>query len=394
MANLRVGFAGVTFRNPIWTASMTFGWSGEALRRAGEAGASGVVPKSIGSPEETFQHPRCGRMALYRHKGIPIGMQNNEIFSTVSLEKWLDTEFPRAVEGGAKMVVSIVANRSPAATATIAEQVAATGLVDVLELNVSCPMPAEGVGMNIGKDPKLVAEQVKAVKAACPDIPLMPKLTPNVSDIAEIAVACEDAGADAIAATNSVQALVGVDVQTGRPILPAFGGYTGPAVRPIMLRCVAQIAQAVSLPISGVGGVSTWEHAVEMMMLGATTVQIGTAVLWSGYEVIGEIIAGIDAFMELQGYRRPEDFIGIALKHLVTTEEMAKRPPMVPELNPSACVGCGMCKTVCGYDAVRIMEDKTVRILTENCDGCGLCVEVCPPSALHLKEKDNASGEL
>jgi len=391
MVDLSVDFAGITFRNPIWTASMTFGWSGEALRRAGLAGASGVVTKSIGSPKETFQHPRCGRMALYQYKGIPIGMQNNEIFSTIALQKWLDTELKVAADSGAKMVVSIVANEDPSDTAAIARKVAATRLVSVFELNVSCPMPAQSVGMNIGKNPRLVGEQIKAVKEACPDIPLMPKLTPNVSDIAEIATACEEAGADAVAATNSVQAFVGVNVQTGRPILPAFGGYTGPAVRPIMLRCVAQIAQAVDLPISGIGGISTWEHAVEMMMLGATTVQVGTAILWDGYAVITQITDGIESFMEQQGYWCPEDFIGIALEHLITTEEMAKRPPMVPVLDRAVCTGCGKCKIVCGYDAIRILEDKTVEILTENCDGCGLCVEMCPHSALRLVEKGKAS---
>ncbi len=387
MVDLSVNFAGVTFKNPIWTASMTFGWNGKALRRAGLAGASGVVPKSIGSPKETFQHPRCGRMALYRYKGIPIGMQNNEIFSTIPLKNWLATELKAAADGGAKMVISIVANENPSHTAAIAKEIAATGLVSVFELNVSCPMPAKNVGMNIGKNPRLVAEQIKAVKEACPDIPLMPKLTPNVSDIAEIATACEEAGADAIAATNSVHAFVGVNVQTGRPILPAFGGYTGPAVHPIMLRCVAQIAQAVDLPISGIGGISTWEHAVEMMMLGATTVQVGTAILWKGYAVITQIIEGIESFMEQQGYRRPEDFIGIALKHLISTEEMAKCLPMVAVLNRAVCTGCGICKNACGYDAIQILEDKTVEILTEKCDGCGLCVEMCPVSALRLVEK-------
>ena len=183
MTDLSIDFAGVKFRNPILTASMTFGWSGEALKKAALAGAGGVVCKSIGSPAETFQHPRCGRMVLYKYNGIPIGMQNNEIFSTVNVQDWLDKELKIAAEGEAKMVVSIVANPNPADTADLAKKVADTGLVDIFELNVSCPMPVANVGMNIGKNPVLVAEQVKAVKKACPNIPLMPKMTPNISDI-------------------------------------------------------------------------------------------------------------------------------------------------------------------------------------------------------------------
>jgi dihydropyrimidine dehydrogenase (NAD+) subunit PreA len=237
MVDLSVDFARVKFKNPIVMASMVFGWSGEALKKAGLAGASGVVCKSIGSPAETFEHPRCGRMVLYRHNGIPIGMQNNEIFSTTNVDEWIDRELKIAAEGGARMVVSIVANPKASDTADLARKVARTGLVDIFELNVSCPMPAAGVGMNIGKVPELSAEQVRAVKNACPDIPLMPKMTPNVSDIAAVAKACEEAGADAIAATNSVQALVGVDVETGIPLLPAFGGYSGPVVHHAEVCC-------------------------------------------------------------------------------------------------------------------------------------------------------------
>ena len=204
MVDLSVDFAGVKFKNPIVMSSMTFGWSGEAMKKAGLAGAGGVICKSIGSPAETFEHPRCGRMVLYRHNGVAIGMQNNEIFSTTNVDEWIDRELKVAAESGARIVVSIVANPNPADTAALAKKVAKTGLVDIFELNVSCPMPTAGVGMNIGKSPELSTEQVKAVKDACPDIPLMPKMTPNVSDIAAVARACEEAGADAIASGSYI----------------------------------------------------------------------------------------------------------------------------------------------------------------------------------------------
>ena len=387
MIDLSINFAGVKLKNPILTSSMTFGWSGEALKKAGLAGAGGVVCKSIGSPAETFEHPRCGRMVLYKYNGIPIGMQNNEIFSTINLQDWLDKELKIAAEGGARMVVSIVANPNPVDTADLAKRVADTGLVDIFELNVSCPMPAANVGMNIGKDPILVAEQVKAVKKACPNIPLMPKMTPNISDITIIAKACEDSGADAIAATNSIQALVGIDVETGRPLLPAFGGYSGPCVHPIMLRIVAQIAQAVNIPISGIGGVSNWKQVIEMMMVGASTVQIGTGIMWRGYKVIGDIVNGVESFMVRKGYKSTKELVGVALKHIITTEEMAKLPPVVPILNEDLCVGCGNCVKVCGYNAIEMKENNIAKINIDNCDGCGLCVQICPSSALSLVDK-------
>ena len=127
MVDLGVDFAGVKFRNQILMSSMTFGWSGKALKQAGLLGAGGVVCKSIGSPAETFDHPKCGRMVLYKYNGYPIGQQNNEIFSTVNVEEWIKKELKIAATGGARMVVSIVANPDPADTATLAKKVAKTG---------------------------------------------------------------------------------------------------------------------------------------------------------------------------------------------------------------------------------------------------------------------------
>jgi dihydropyrimidine dehydrogenase (NAD+) subunit PreA len=385
--SLKVNFAGVEFRNPIITSSMTFGWSGKALQTCGQAGAGGVICKSIGSPGTWFEHPRCGRMALYRYNNIPIGMQNNEIFSTIDVKDWLDHELNVARSSDARLIVSIVANPNPSNTADIAKKVAKTGRVDFFEINVSCPMPQGSVGMWIGRDPKLAAEQVKAVKEVCPDIPTMPKMTPNVSDIAEVAKACEKAGADAIAGVNSVQGLIGIDIEKAEPIIHAFGGYSGPAIKPIALRCVAQIAQAVKIPVSGVGGVTSWREAIEMMMVGATTVQVGTAVLWKGPKVLKEITDGISSFLERKGYSSPEDIIGVALKHLTTTEELAKRPPVVAQVDSDKCIKCGVCFKVCGYEAVNLDDDNIASIETENCDGCGLCAKYCPVSAITLEEK-------
>jgi len=215
----------------------------------------------------------------------------------------------------------------------------------------------------------------------------MPKLTPNISDIRVIAKACEDSGADAIAATNSIQGLVGIDIETGKPLLPAFGGYTGSCVHPVMLRIVAQIVQTVRIPISGIGGVSNWRHAVEMMMVGASTVQVGTAVMWHGYQVINEILEGIQSFINRKGYKSIKDIVGIFLKHIITTEEMAKLPPKVANLDKRLCIGCNRCIKVCGYNAVELGEDKKIKIIEDKYDGCGLCVEIFQKSALKLVVK-------
>jgi dihydropyrimidine dehydrogenase (NAD+) subunit PreA len=243
-------------------------------------------------------------------------------------------------------------------------------------------MPVEKVGMHIGRDPKLTMEQTKAVKEAI-DVPVTVKLSPNFANIGEIAKAAEEGGADAISATNSVQALYGVDVETGKPILPAFGGYSGPGIKPITLRCVAQVAQAVKIPISAIGGVSNWRDVVEYIMIGATTVQTCTAVMWRGLRVFEELNSGLKSFMERKGYEKIEDFKGIALKYLTTVEELATREPMKASVNETLCNGCKICVTSCSYDAIQ-MEDNKARTNPEKCDGCGLCRAWCPSRAIEL----------
>jgi len=252
----------------------------------------------------------------------------------------------------------------------------------MVEINVSCPMAGEKAGMHIGGDPKLTAEQTKAVKEAI-DVPVTVKLSPNFAYIGEIAKAAEEAGADAISATNSVQALYGVDIETGEPILPAFGGYSGPAIKPITLRCVAQAAKAVKIPISGIGGVSNWRDVVEYIMVGATTVQTCTAVMWRGLKVFKELSDGLKSFMERKGYEKIEDFKGIALKYLTTVEELATREPMHAVVDEDLCNGCKICIAVCSYDAIQMVASKAATD-PENCDGCGLCRAWCSTGAIKL----------
>jgi len=382
MVDISVNFGGVQLTNPIILASGAPGWSGEHLKKAALAGAGAVIPKSIGSPAKWLNHPRVGRIGVIRINKKPIGMINLELFSTLPLEQWVKKELKIAAEGGAPVIASVVANPDPSSTQKIASTVADTGYVSMIEVNVSCPMPAEKVGMHIGRDPKLTAEQVKAVKEAV-DLPVMVKLSPNFAYIDEIAKAAEKAGADAISATNSVQALYGIDIENGRPILPAFGGYSGPAIKPITLRCVAKIAKTVKIPISGIGGISSWRDVVEFIMAGATTVQICTAVMWRGLRVFKEFSSSLKPFMERKGYEKITDFKGIALKYLTTVEELAMKEPMHAMVDEPLCNGCSICVNLCQYDAIQIVKG-TAKVNSEKCDGCGLCKEFCPTSAIKL----------
>ena len=165
MANLSVNYCGVNYRNPLVLASATPGWDGEAMRLAGEAGIGGVIPKTIGPKQDWADHPRNGRMFLHRYNGKPIGQVNMELFSTMTRDVWIDRELEIAKKSGATMHISILAMPDPDDTARLVEDIQNTGMVDLFELNVSCPMPASTVGMHIGKNPSLLKRQIEAGKS-------------------------------------------------------------------------------------------------------------------------------------------------------------------------------------------------------------------------------------
>ena len=385
MADLHVDFAGVTFRNPLVLASATPGWDGVRLREAGEAGFAAVIPKTIGPVQEWAAHPRNGRLSLYRvgRAKRPIGMVNIELFTTKSRDEWLTRELAIAREGDAKIFASILAMPDPEDTAELARQVEASGLADLFELNVSCPMPASGVGMHIGKDPAMTAAQVAAVKGVS-SLPLSVKLTPNVSSMVDIALAAVDAVVDALTISNSIRSFAGVDIETGLPYLRAYGGYTGPAIKPVIMRHVSEVAMATDVPIAAVGGASSWRDVVEYIMLGASCVELATSVMWEGLSPIDAMLQGLAEFMDRKQYESVESFRVIALSHITTTEELAKEPPQFARVDHERCSVCDVCSRVCFYGAIAEADGK-ITISRERCDGCGLCVEWCPKGALTLE---------
>jgi len=380
---LSVNFAGVTLPNPIILASATPGWDGKRLQQALAAGAGAVVTKTIGPPEEWAAHPRNGRLHLVKVGNKPIGMINLELFTTKGVDDWLLQDLAIAKQGGGQVIASVLALPDPTETAMLAARVEATGLVDFLELNVSCPMPVSTVGMHIGKDPAKTYAQVKAVRGRV-SLPLLVKMTPNISDIGLVARACEEAGADGLSVSNSVRSFAGVNIYTGKPILAAFGGYTGPAIKPIVQRLVIETTQACKLPISAIGGVTKWQDVVEYIMLGATTVQVASAVMWNGLGTFGKLLHGMERFMRERGYRSIEDFRGVALPYVTTVEQLARQPRKVAAVDQHLCTECGLCCRICFYDALHL--DGDLQIDTSHCDGCGLCVEMCPVGALGLEE--------
>ena len=388
MGNLEVEFAGVRFRNPLILASATPGWDGERSSQAWRAGAGGVVPKSFAPPVKWTQHPRCGRMKLIKYGKNRIGMVNIELYTTMALQDWLENELDKAYEGNNSIIASVVAHPDPEDTGKNAKIIEETGKVVMFEINVSCPMPAgeDKVGFQMGNDPETCYRQVEAVKKAV-SLPVGIKLTPTSHNMVPMARAAEQAGADYLTIANSVRSFAGVDIDTGLPRLAAYGGYSGPAIKPITQRHVSEVAKVVSIPIAAVGGISTWEDVIEYMMLGATTIQICTSIMWHGYGHFQKILKGLSQYMERKGLDSLESIRGKALPHIVTIEELAKKPPMVAQVDAETCInltkgGCERCGKVCFYGAIEFAPK--LALYGENCDGCGLCTEICPVGALRL----------
>jgi dihydropyrimidine dehydrogenase (NAD+) subunit PreA len=222
-------------------------------------------------------------------------------------------------------------------------------------------------------------------------VPIVVKLTPNVTDIAFVAQAAKENGADALCAINTVAGLVGVDLDDLTPLpsvggVSTYGGYSGPGIKPIALRCVAQIAKATGLPVSGMGGLGTWQGAVEFMAVGASTVQVGTAVMWHGYGIIEDLVSGLDGYLDGRGFADLEPVIGAALPRIVGFPDMplsARAKASVDE----TCNGCLLCVTACadgGFKAISGVKGETVTIDGHRCDGCGLCGMVCPLGSIRM----------
>ena len=298
--DLSVEFAGIKLPNPTILASGILGVSGEMLIRVSRAGAGAVVSKSFNRKgREGYRNPSFIEVqsGFLNALGIPNpGME----------------EMREEVEVASKQGVQVIASvfgfdaEEFAEAAVMGER----GGAIAVELNVSCPHVKE-LGVEIGQRPKIVAEVTQAVKNRV-NIPVFVKLSPNVTDITEVARAAEGAGADAVTAINTVLGTA-VDVDSGLPILGGvLGGLSGPAIHPVALRAVYQIRQAVRIPVIGVGGIEDWKGAVQMMMAGASAVQIGSAITIKGLDVFQEVTTGIGKFLERKGYSSVREILSMA----------------------------------------------------------------------------------
>ena len=296
--------AGVRFRNPVWTASGTFGYGKEfsSLIDLNELGAivvKGISPEPMeGNPPPRIYETESGMLNA-------IGLQN------VGARRFLTEKLPFLRTLRARCIVNVFAYSTEDYVRCLEILNEGEGIA-AYELNISCPNTRCG-GMVYGSDPKLTEEVVAASKKAA-RYPLFVKLSPNVTDVASIAVAAEKGGADAITAVNTLKAMA-IDADFRRPILSnVTGGLSGPAIKSVSLRCVWEIAEVVKVPIIGCGGVSSWRDAIEFILAGASMVQIGTAVMNHGFEVYGKVNDGVRRYLHENGFGSVSEVVGLAHK--------------------------------------------------------------------------------
>lgn len=397
MSDLETEFVGLHFKNPFLLSSAPPSRTPRLVLRAARLGWGGAVLKTV--TESPTADPRS-RLGALRKDGRLIGMNNIELLSRESLDTWFDSWIPeikREAPDDFIVIGSIMSSPEPEGWTDLAERMASSG-VDAIELNVSCPhgSPEKHMGAFIGQNPDLVEEVTKAAKQGT-DLPILVKLTPNVTDIVQIARAAINGGADGISAINTVESLIGINVETATPYPIAYGtsagderstygGFCGPCVRPIGLRVVSSIARAISgVEISGIGGIEDWYSAAEYLMAGAKTLQVCTAIMWNGFGIIKQMTSKLQEFMVRKGYETVDSMVGKAIPRLTSWEALDKLPPLVARIT-DACTGCKKCVTACadgGYLAIQMRESVAV-VNPEKCDGCGLCFVVCPDDAVEF----------
>ncbi|MEQ9038287.1 MAG: NAD-dependent dihydropyrimidine dehydrogenase subunit PreA [Silicimonas sp.] len=391
MADLTTDFCGIKSPNPFWLASAPPTDKEYNVRRAFEAGWGGVVWKTLGEagpPIVNVNGPRYG--VVYGADRRVLGLNNIELITDRSLEVNLE-EIKRVKKDypDRALVVSIMVPCEEQAWKDILPRVEDTGC-DGIELNFGCPhgMSERGMGAAVGQVPEyitMVTEWCKANTA----LPVIVKLTPNITDIRYPARAAHAGGADAVSLINTVSSItsVNLDTMSPEPMIDgkgSHGGYCGPAVKPIALNMVADIArdpETANLPISGIGGVTTWRDAAEFLALGAGNVQVCTAAMVYGFGIIKELTAGLSDWMDEKGYDSVAAVSGRAVPNVTDWQYLNLNYVTKARIDPDACIKCGRCYAACedtSHQAIAMKPGRVFEVIDEECVACNLCVDVCP----------------
>ncbi len=394
MTDLTLEFCGVKYPNPFVLAAAPSSDKEEMVARAFEAGWGGAVLKttSVESEEVSLVYPM---MTGQDYEGKRLSaLENIDLISHHHIDevekrvRALKKEYPDNV------VAASIMGQEKEHWQELVQRLEAAG-VDLIECSFSCPhgMPEKGMGSTIGQNPDLVERTARWVKEAARRVPVVIKLTPQIADITMAAAAVKKSGADGVCAINTVKGIMGVDVYEMVPYprvkdKSAIGGISGPAIKPVALRCVAEISQKVGIPVTASGGITTWRDAVEFLLLGARNLQLCTAVMQYGFGIIDDLKEGLIHYMEEMGFSSLEEIVGQALPNLVDHGALSRENEVVSTLDEDKCIKCGRCYVACndgGHQAISIREDRLPEIDEEECVGCAFCTTICPVYCLEMK---------
>ena len=390
MANLTSNFIGIKSPNPFWLASAPPTDKEYNVRRAFEAGWGGVVWKTLGIDPAVVNvnGPRYG--AIWGADRRLLGLNNIELITDRPLQTNLDEikavkrDYPdRAI------VVSLMVPCEEAPWEFILNKVEDTG-ADGVELNFGCPhgMSERGMGSAVGQVPEYI-EMVTRWAKKHTRMPVIVKLTPNITDIRKPAEAAHSGGADAVSLINTINSITSVDLDLFAPEPTvdgkgAHGGYCGPAVKPIALNMVAEIARSEhmrGLPISGIGGVTTWKDAAEFMALGAGNVQVCTAAMTYGFHIVQEMISGLSDWMDKKGIENTADIVGRAIPNVTDWQYLNLNYIAKAKIDQDLCIKCGRCYAACedtSHQAIAMKPGRVFEVQNDECVACNLCVVTCP----------------
>jgi dihydropyrimidine dehydrogenase (NAD+) subunit PreA len=403
--DLSVQFAGVRFTNPFMIAASPPTDSREMTARAFEAGWAGAVLKTVSPVGNPI--PLVYPMMAGLEPGANLtALHNIDLLSDKLADEWMeDVTWLKKRFPDHRVILSIV-GESQQDWVSLVRQAEQAG-ADMIEASISCPQGSmvEGEqvadGWMISQDASLTEKVTGWICAAARKIPVYVKITSGVTDIKSIAQAVERGGAQGVCVIDSVEGIVGLDLKSYAPLpsvrgFGAHGGLTGKAIKPIALRCVADVAGAVHIPVVGVGGIYDWRDAIQFLLLGASALQVCTGVMHHGYALIDDLLDGVSRWLDGSGYTSLTQIKGLAQARIKGVEELSPGDVVRSRIDLSTCIGCGLCHVACrdgAHVAIDFGADRIPVVDDVRCVGCGLCAQICPVPGCIRMEFIRSRGE-
>ena len=393
--DLSINFCNLKCENPFFLSSSPVDNCYEMCAKALETGWGGLVFKTLGFYIPTDCSPRFD--TLKKESTNFIGFKNMEQISEHPLEESLEALRKLKNNYPTKVIVASIMGQSEKEWEDLAKLVTEAG-ADIIECNFSCPqMTSHEMGSDVGQNPVLVKQYCQAV-AKGSKLPILAKMTPNIGDMNIPAIASIEGGASGISAINTIKSITNIDLDKmiGLPIVngkSSISGYSGKAIKPIALRFIQQMRvndKLKDVPISGIGGIETWKDALEFILLGASNIQVTTAVMQYGYRIVEDMISGLSYFMEERKIDKLDDLVGIANSNIIPAEDIDRSFVIYPDIDKDRCIKCGRCYLSCfdgGHQAYTYNEEsREITLNKDKCVGCHLCSLVCPVQAINKGE--------